>query len=187
MQTLIRLPKDLNIVIGGYPLTIENHRVKIPTSGLTYFMLDLCRIRTAKQMAEMEKTIQFEAVIEYCVEEIDKDDTVLAGIITLHYGVYWTHLDELMGYCNGVEGRHVAERLVEKIRNCDDWEEFWVEMQVKSQFNVNIKQIIARSVEESKKALFAETGNHPTIKDAVDDIQNSNIKSQNKNKRRQYT
>ena len=162
MQSLIRLPKDLVISIAGAVLKIENHRVKTPSNGLMAFMLDLCRFRTAKQMAEMEKTIQFEAVIEYCAEEMDENHGLLAGIIVLHYGASLKDWNEFVEFSNSIGGRLVAGRLVEKIRNCDDWEEFWVELQVKSQFNADIKQTITRSMK--RKNLFVETCNHPNKK-----------------------
>ena len=152
MQSLTWLPKEARIwrsEVGE--LIIKNHRiVSAGSEGLWGYLLRAVRWQyesgdCTDMITEMEcKGFQYEAVIEYCVEELESDHTMLTDVIYQHY-IVTADWSAFYKFVADDAGRKIAQRFIEKIRNCDGWTEFLDTMKKRDGFYQEIKDEIKAS------------------------------------------
>ena len=157
-QSLTQLPKTADFKIGGWPIKITDHKIE-SFDNLFDCMLDIIMDpRSDRQiLSEFEKYgVSFEAVIEYCVEELEHDVNMLTNIMwrgdilesVFHPSQMLNTWSKCEDFSKSVAGRKIAEIYIEKIRICDNWGELYDEMHPTSEF---IKNINNRIVEELKQ------------------------------------
>ena len=151
-QSLIPFPKAAEFYIGSNEVVIENHRI---ISALGLFALVIHIIHNSdsdrQTLSEFEKHgISFETVIEKCTRELEENAETLAEVIfpiptknrtcTIHVKAW----DLTIHFSKSVAGRSIAEQFIEKIRNCNGWDELYDEMHSSSQFRKEMKNKIIK-------------------------------------------
>ena len=160
VQSMTQLPKTADVQILGLSVTIRDHKV-VNINGL--FDRIMCIIQSSnsdrRTLCQLEKHgIGFEAVIEYCAQEIQSDSIKLADIINWQYDS-WEDIKPDMLFKesivlvfskNGISSS-IADQIEEKIRDCDDWGELYDEMHPTSEFIKDIENRIRKNVQQCHK------------------------------------
>ena len=157
-QSLTQLPKTADIVIGECKTIIRNH-MPHKNHNLTVKITDIIRWSPYNRelLAEFEKYgVSFEAAIEYCVHELEDDlwDTV-GRLIYWNYNlkkIYGIGIDKewniILSFSKSAAGRKIAEMYIEKFRNCNSWEELYIELHMTSKFQQDMKSRVIREIEQ---------------------------------------
>ena len=133
VQNLVQLPETANIIINGFQLYIENHRI---WSGyLLEWSLEIMNQHVWNQaVAEMQSAgISFEAFVETCADEIDSNYMVQIALLKSHYGIMRTW-GKWRRFTKSDAGIEFARIFTDKIRDCSDWKEFHEHMHSQSKF-----------------------------------------------------
>ena len=156
-QDLTQLPKTADVDIAGCDIHIHNHKV-VTADGLfgpiMYIVTwsDLPK----NELVKFEKHgISYEAAIECCVLNLEKDAEVLTDLIYHDYDMKRvskngtdSNWNDLHIFSKSVAGRIIAGQFVEKIRSCDNWEELYNELHLTSKFSTDMKNKIKREMEQ---------------------------------------
>ena len=68
---------------------------------------------------------QYEAVVETCVDELERDSNELIAVLSLwHLFPEGSMFDDMVKYAEGPYGRRYTEQFIEKIRNFHNWDEW---------------------------------------------------------------
>ena len=145
---MTRLPNTADIEILGWSIEIRNHQVVNYDCRFFDVIMDLVSdVRSDREtLYQFEKHgISFEMVVEECVKELEEDTLALVSLIFGHYklskivyadkGSTWL---EKCAFSAGRTGRKIVDRIVEKIRDCNDWGELYDEMNPESRFHKEI-------------------------------------------------
>ena len=155
-QSLIQLPKDAEFEIEEWCIKIEDHQMMYG-AGLFTVMMDIVKggYSHRNTLYQFEKHgISFEAAIECCVRELEYDTDAFIDFIRQYCdGMKYmgSVADSLRGcgaFSESEIGRKIATQFVEKIRSCDDWDEFCTEMSQKSKFITYIKKKIKEEMRQ---------------------------------------
>ena len=153
-QSLTRLPETAHIIIGERHIKIRNHKVE-SAEGLTGRIVSMMKNphNNRETLYQFEKHgISFEMVIEYCANELEHDVDVFAWVIR-HYkgalcnvdspgGINWS---KILNFSKSDTGTAIVGLLIDKIRNCNNWEELYDELHPESRFGRDVKnKIIGR-------------------------------------------
>ena len=138
VQEIVKLPETASISIGWRDLVIDNHKVT-SEEGMFYWAVavvagydwDVAVSRMIRQK------ISYEAFIECCAAELENDINTLANMA-------WWHTDmknriECNAFVSSPGGKNIAMEIVEKIRGCDNWNEFRVLFQEESDFKDELR------------------------------------------------
>ena len=139
-QSLIRMPKNADLKIGGRAIVIQNHKV-VSYWSLFHQIVQIARDweNNRQTLAEFEKYgISFEITIEYCVWELENYVNVLAEVLDWQLN----NTDVMRRFSKSAAGRKMADMYIEKIRSCDDWGDLYEEMQLTSEFTKDMKSRI---------------------------------------------
>ena len=154
-QSLTRLPKEAEIGIGNWSVTIQDHKV-VGDDGLTLKMIWIVNSPFAyrKTLSEFENWgVSFEAAVEWCAHELENNVKLVLNIIRrMMFLEAKTNLDK----CNvddvilefsksGITGR-IATLYVDKIRSCENWEELYDTLQQSSKFTKEMNDRIKEEV-----------------------------------------
>ena len=160
-QSLIQLPETADFYIGGWPITIRNHKVVDVDGGLISRIIDIVHdtMISRGMLDELEKHgISFEAAIEYSVAELEQDAKGLTDVIYSAYHTETVKVDNRYYFWNVNDkfsssdaGRKITSLFVEKIRSCDNWGELYDEMHLTSEFIQDIKNRIPEEVKYCPK------------------------------------
>ena len=158
-QSLTRLPETAQFVIGNCQVTIRDHRI-VDSKGLFGKILWMARNKEcdANTLCQFEKHgISYEAAIECCAHEMENDtsilaDTILLGYIILKYEKILTGntVERIRAFSKSMAGRSIANRYVDTLRNCDNWEQLYDELQPTSRFQKEMKSTVNREVKQQK-------------------------------------
>ena len=155
-QSLTQLPETASFEIGGCHVKIDDHKV-VDWFLFVYVWSIINEVDSDLQtLTEFEKHgISFESLIEYCVHELECKEYALTKLIWHNDLGECSMKDSVAGiwetnhnYSKSVEGRNIAEQLVEKIRSCDDWNELYEEIHWKSKFHKYMKSKIIKELEQ---------------------------------------
>ena len=172
-QSLVRLPETVDLKINDTSLHIRDHRVA-SGYGLYVWVSDIIQYIDSQRcknseftyddwntvVTNMEKQgLVYEAVIEWCVQELENKTDILEHIVYFHYNITRIQrktpiaisLEVLSDFLKNDRGRSIANQLIEKIRSCDDWQDFYDEMRLTSRFNMDLKNRIQREVDQCLK------------------------------------
>ena len=156
-QSLTRLPKTADFKIGGIFITIKNHKVTNDLDLLSKIMHIIWQSDSDREtLYQFENNgISYEAAIECCVLNLEKDARVLGDLIYHDYytkRVYKNGTDsnwnDILKFSESAAGRIIADQLVEKIKSCDDWGELYDEMLYTSKFTKDITNRIRVEVKQ---------------------------------------
>ena len=163
-QSLTQLPKDADFRVLGWEIQTRNHRIINCAHGLWGVIIDIIRDSDSSMdtLYQFEKQgISWEMAVECFAHELEYHDTALSDTIcwcydNLEIKKMFTEktLERIDGFSESAAGRKIAEQFIEKIRNCDDWEELYDEMQMTGKFRKDMKRRIKR---ELKKQLASES------------------------------
>ena len=170
VQSLTMLPETAEIRLHGFTLKIQNHEIRKGIS-MAYFMMVATRHEHlwSEIIRDMERQkITYEAAVEQCVAEIESDHCILEAIFYWHYNIvknakfmaykakHGKRHDDVTAITTRISkspaGRIIATWFVEKIRSCENWQEFYTEMKRESDFNRYTKSWVMR---EAKKQCTA--------------------------------
>ena len=143
-QSLTRLPEAVHIRIGIWEIEIVNYKIKKGKSFLG-FMMDIIASYNWKEFVdEMQKHgISYESVIETCAEEIEHNNGVFANIAAFHYKALKTHDDSKI-FSKSVAGRRIADEIIERMRQCENWQELYSIMIKESETSKDIRNKIVK-------------------------------------------
>ena len=143
-QNLVGLPKEAHIRLGMWILEIKDHRIQ----GNDFIWRWLCLVTREHHWKEVAKTLDengvtFEAVIETCVVDFEKNHDILAWMMGTHLGagLKWA---ESMEFSKSATGRAAADRIIEDIRQCDDWEDLFNRTNLNSEWNDYLRDIVIK-------------------------------------------
>ena len=155
-QSLIQLPKEAEFKIAGQIITISN-RMVVTRMGLFDKILDIVNYPYSdiKTLMDFEgHGVSFEAAIECCANELEWNMDVITDLIYHNYytkRVYKNGMDcnwdKIRAFSTGEAGRIIADQFIEKIRDCDNWEELYNEMLYTSKFTKDMKKKIMKEIE----------------------------------------
>ena len=162
--SLTQMPKQAYIEFEGedgetIEVAIENYET-FSNCGLFYEIMDIVNwLDLGSQILnKFEKHgVSFETAIEYCVEEIEKNTRVRVWLIWWHHPVKvaddppGSHWDRINIFLNSATGGAIIEQYIEKIRNCDNWEELYDEFHHTSKFQQDMKSRICKELEQCPK------------------------------------
>ena len=165
MQEITQLPETVYIGIkkdggftkmGGTILTIENHKVTSMYGLFCWlFEKDGPSLKT-KIMELRENKISYEAFIENSVMELE-DEVNLRGILIWDFNVT-KNMGDLMKYAKSAACMEMAEKIIDKIRDCKDWDDLNLEMGHDGRF---MKRIRIQITEEMNK-IYSDSQNRGT-------------------------
>ena len=148
MQSIVRLPKTAYLKLGLFWLRIKNHKTTM-SSGMAGWMLCTIRFVSKEKFIESMKQheISFEAAVETCNTELENTTKTFEDIL------YWYfHIKNVPNastkYSKSEAGITMAEEIIEKIRDCGDWEGFYDGMNEKSDFYMKMKKKINVEIKE---------------------------------------
>ena len=152
-QSLIQLPKTAEFVIRGWNVTIENHKIVNDEMGLFSTIIGVVDTSGSNKQTlyQLEKLgISFESAIECCASELELDVNILSEIIWYHIGMQKPASileneegkDLFLYFSKSVTGRIIADQYIEKIRSCNNWEELYEELNLKSKFRKDMTKKI---------------------------------------------
>ena len=167
-QSLTGLPETANIMIGGYVITIRNHGIRGSRSLFENIMTVVYNNSNENReiLVEFEKyKVSYEAVIERCAMEIEKDTAVLVNVVFYDEDENQLLHDAwggLLKFSKSDAGRVMAGQLIDKIRDCNNWGELYDEMQMTSKFKKEIRRRRMMSYDDTnthhlKIGLYSET------------------------------
>ena len=155
-QSLTRLPQTAEFKIGGIFITIKNHKVTNDYGLLSRIMDVIPDSKSDRNtLYQFEKNgISYEMGVECCAEELENNKDVLARFITRctdfeNHGIHISH-QAILDFSKSDAGKMIAEQYIEKIRNCDDWGEFYEQIHLQSKFQ---KEMGCRIRDEIKYVL----------------------------------
>ena len=152
MQSIVRLPEMVDFKIGRWPVIIWDHRIT-DSGGLLNVIKNLAGDMQADRetLSQFEDHgISYETAIECCIGELEEDPHILAEFIYWDYKIekskksyYQGKISNELGFfVNSEMGRNIADHIIEKLRDCQNWGELYDEMHPDSKFNEDIiKQI----------------------------------------------
>ena len=156
-QNTIQLPKNAEFEIDGYGVTIQNHMVT-NYGGLfgPIMYIVTCLDLPKNELVKFEKHgISYEAAIECCVLNLEKDAEVLTDLIYHDYDMKRvskngtdSNWKDLHIFSKSVAGRKIAGQFTEKIRSCDDWGQLYEEMHHTSKFYKDMKNKIKEEMKQ---------------------------------------
>ena len=157
-QEIIQLPETTEIKPSrGYTLLIKNHEVVNPSGLFEWITIVIGNNiwkNTVKQM--QDKAVSFEAVIEWCITELEERPVILSEIIWYFFKIsYNTNEPDKMvlqwnknrEFSKSEAGRVIADQFIEKLRDCHNWDELGTEMNLQSRFNIDMKQQMKKRIE----------------------------------------
>ena len=154
-QSLTQLPKNALFKIGTCSVIIREHAVR-NSHGLfdivDQIITDAESDRNTLYSFE-ENKISYEAAIEWCVNEIEENVSMLADVLCRRYdknqniNPYDIRRHRFFVFSKSKAGKKIATQLMEKIRSCDNWGELYEEMQPTSQFQKDIGERITVEIE----------------------------------------
>ena len=167
-QSLIQLPKEADFKIDGRDIEIWDHKFG-NDGGLIWHIICIIHspFSNRETLTELEKHgISFEAVIEYCVTELERDIDIRTHIINWYHNIRnyleCNTTDEwiaIYNFSKSMTGKKIADKLVEKIRSCDNWEELYDELHRDSRFQKDLKKrIIGKMEQKFRQDLFGLEG-----------------------------
>ena len=148
-QSLIQLPESADIEIVGWGVTIRDHKV-VSWDGLFSHMVRLVRDynRGIQDLVKFEKHgISFECAIEESVRELEQDIEAVARILS--FCCFDTDACSRISKSKG--GRNIADRYIEKIRNCENWGELYDEIHPSSKFSKDMRNRIIKEIKKENK------------------------------------
>ena len=153
IQSLTQLPKTAKFRIGGWGITIQNHKVKYPYSLFDCILDIIMDPRSDRQMLYQFEGhgISWEMIIEECVRELEEDTDVFAHSLN-RYNNTWVDWAHSIAFSESVAGRKIAGLLVEKIRSCDNWDDLYDEMQRRTKFHKDMRKRINKELKKQDKA-----------------------------------
>ena len=142
MNPLIQLPKTACLEIGGYALRIENHKVTTDGYGLLLWIISVDRHYNWDEIIQqmISRGFKLGAVIEYCIAELQ--DTELFAWIMRMYLADPTQSSNRSNYAESKQGKTTAEKFINELKTCRNWDQFYKIIHYKSDFQKNIKQEI---------------------------------------------
>ena len=157
-QSLTQLPRTTNFEIGGSDIIIQDHKCE-NEEGLFGNIVGIIDIQPFEMHAlyEFEEHgICFEAAIEECVAELENQIDVLALAIYWHGFIDNIPKNDkaireskwvcIRNFSASVAGRALVDQLVEKIRDCDDWDELYCELHRTSKFHKEMSSKVQKWV-----------------------------------------
>ena len=161
-QSLTQLPKtaDIKIVGGGgheWEIKIHNHRIINCANGLWGVIIDIIRDSDSSMdtLYQFEKHgISWEMAVECFAHELEYNDNT-----ALSHTIYWCHdilkfeemitektLERIDGFSASPTGRSIAEMYVDTVRNCDNWEQLYLQMHPTSRFQKEMESMVVREI-----------------------------------------
>ena len=146
-QCIVNLPENATITAYSYDLHIENHRVVDSWNLFWWIQTVITNDGLSDVIPQLEEqNIGFEAVIEECVEAMDKDDRQLVNLISWYYDLYMrTEIEEghiLDGFAASAAGIKIREQFKDKIRDCSNWDDLRRSFNDESMFVIDMKKQI---------------------------------------------
>ena len=122
-------PKAAEISAGSWGFNIIHHRVE--DAGMFTGLLTLIKLNNPadwnRVVLQMEqKGITFEDASRYCCHELSREINKRVHLFTHYYD--FKNQKILLAFAKSVAGRRIAEKLVEQIKSCTNWDEFYREM-----------------------------------------------------------
>ena len=150
-QNLVQLPKTAKFEIDGWEISIRNHKISSYGGLLNRLMNIVNNTRLGRNvLSGLEKhTVSFEAVIEYCVEELELRPGVLEEVIYGQYGIGERGDDKFfrvrpVKFSKSEKGRIIAGFFIDKIRDCENWGALYDTIRSDSKFSKKIKSKILK-------------------------------------------
>ena len=157
-QSLTQLPKTVDFNINGQWIEISNYEVVQPRSLFHAIMHIIHYFDSDKNtLTQFEKHgISFEMVIECCARELDKDNMEFTIITHDCYKILTTRekyidWDTRLAFSKSVVGKKIVQQITERIRDCNNWEDLYDEMQLTSKFQKEIKRRIRMGLSDMIK------------------------------------
>ena len=151
MQEIVRLPENAIITAPEYDLHIENHEV-VDTWTLLFWVKKVFRNNALETVLPQLKKhgISFEAVIEYCVTELEEQNTLRENIVSWHFNVYmeieYDDKNSKIKYETSQETLQIREQIIEEMRNCSDWDDLRRSFNEESRFSKDMKEQIKKQM-----------------------------------------
>ena len=140
-QNIVRLPETAEINIDNSWLIIENHKVK---KGMQLFIWMQGLAKNEEQyetLDEFEKWgITYEAFIEQCVMELEEDSVVFQTMENWEYCDNYTNDRVRLDVANTPAAAEIISDMVDHIRDCNDWEDFFELINPESDFSTYIAE-----------------------------------------------
>ena len=158
-QSLTQLPKTTEFKIWGRWIVIDDHEV-INHDGLFVTMMHVINDEGSDKQTlyQFEKEgINFESAIERCAYELEYDPQLIALFIwdyvhpeirKFDANVTWS---EMGIFSESVACRKIVEQLIDKIRSCNDWQDFYDEMQETTKFHKDVKKRMIKELKEQNR------------------------------------
>ena len=155
-QSLIQIPKDAHFKMGSYHVTIQNHHIQYSNGLFNQIMNTIQHSHSNwQQLTEFENHgISWEMVIECCARELEENVDVLAYLIWMYtaWEIKIEYMDDSMEeikvFMKSDAGGRISDLFIEKIRNCNNWQELYTELHPKSSFQKEMKSRILREVKK---------------------------------------
>ena len=152
-QSIVRLPESTEIRIPKWDIVIENHRVVSEMGlfgGIGHILDNSREDETTLELFE-EGGISYESFIEYCVEELDEEPTTLAYAILRLDGILQTigsysdsRFGRIVNFSASEAGRSIAVDIIDKIRDCHNWREFYNELHETGKFQKDMADRVTK-------------------------------------------
>ena len=159
-QNLLNLPETAVISVDGVGtlFRIKNHKVA-GVRGLFNTMSAVVHHGAwDKAVSDMKSQgFTYESVIERCARELEGNSYVLADFMYGHYNFKRRGTitlpekasihDACLDFSESVRGRMIADQIVEKIRDCNNWGELHQIMEKSGKFGTDMKRRIRKECE----------------------------------------
>ena len=160
-QNIVDIPESADVQIAGWRMIIQNHKIQ-EFDKLFCKMMQIADDRncTRKTLTEFEKyNISYETAIEYSADELENNMNTLAEVIHWYYNDDFIEKmgtngkwDELLRFSKSNAGRNIADDIIDKIRNCENWEELYDEIHTGSKFNKDMKKTVMEAMRKWNRA-----------------------------------
>ena len=148
MQDIVQLPESALVKHNNAYLNIKNHAVCESSLGLDYGSLFLWTLSLIRKRAWDglpgtfdQNKISFEAFIETCVDELENSYKLTSHTLWWNYGFRLAYFDADESV-KDESCYKVASYIADRIRTCENWEEFYTAMKPKGTFSKSVKKLI---------------------------------------------
>ena len=152
-QSIVQLPFMAFVKFRVSYVRIRNHKVINHNGLFGAIRTIILREKADRQiLTKFEKHgINFEAVIEYCANELEDDSRILADMIRWGYGIRGqikdgVYMKECNDFSKSPTGRPIADMFVDNIRDCRDWQELYDELHPQSTFSKHMTKKIHKEM-----------------------------------------
>ena len=160
-QSIVGFPESADFEICGHIIKIRFHKI-IHHGGFFALALNILADSDANRqtLAEFEgHGISYESFIECCITELEENPETFARIINwidhtsqqvipLHSAGKWDHV---LLFSQSSRGMEMAEEFEEKIRNYENWGEFYDDLKPASKFIKEMKKHLKMEIKQWHK------------------------------------